>query len=96
VRRRVVGNRANVTGARYRGVRRETVPITTLDEDVQKFARPDFIKIDVEGLEIAVLQGAEQTLRKHGPELFIELHGTTVANKVNNAQDVLKVLFDIG
>jgi FkbM family methyltransferase len=68
-------------------VRRETAAITTLDEDA---------RIDVEGLEFSVLEGAEQTLRKHRPELFIELHGTTVENKVKNAEDLLGFLFDIG
>jgi FkbM family methyltransferase len=76
--------------------RRETVSITTLDEDVRTYAWPDFIKIDVEGLELAVLQGADRTLREHAPDLFIELHGTTLENKVKNAEDVLGLLFNRG
>lgn len=36
----------------------------------------DWIKIDVEGAEIPVLQGAIETLRRFKPTLWIELHGT--------------------
>lgn len=35
---------------------------------------PDCIKIDVEGAAGEVLRGAAQTLQKHRPSLFVELH----------------------
>jgi len=38
--------------------------------------RVDFIKVDVEGAELFVLSGAEQTLRRAKPLLFLELCGT--------------------
>ena len=34
---------------------------------------PDLIKIDVEGMEMAVLSGLKETIRKHRPLLFIEV-----------------------
>jgi FkbM family methyltransferase len=37
---------------------------------------PDVIKIDVEGGEVEVLEGARETLRAARPILFIDLHGT--------------------
>jgi FkbM family methyltransferase len=37
---------------------------------------PDFVKIDVEGAEVEVVEGAIETLSRHGPALIIELHGT--------------------
>jgi hypothetical protein len=37
---------------------------------------PDFIKIDVEGYEYKVLQGAKNTLRSSKPILFIEIAKT--------------------
>jgi FkbM family methyltransferase len=40
---------------------------------------PDLMKIDVEGAEVAVLEGARNTLRKARPVLFIDLHGTNAA-----------------
>lgn len=35
---------------------------------------PDIIKIDVEGAELKVLQGGIETIKKHRPELIIEIH----------------------
>jgi FkbM family methyltransferase len=37
--------------------------------------RPDLIKIDVEGGEVAVLAGAFALLRRHRPIVFVALHG---------------------
>jgi FkbM family methyltransferase len=37
---------------------------------------PDFVKIDVEGAEVEVIEGAQKTLTRHRPTLIIELHGT--------------------
>jgi hypothetical protein len=39
---------------------------------------PDFVKIDVEGAEVEVLEGARETLARFGPTLIVELHGTGV------------------
>jgi protein O-GlcNAc transferase len=56
-----------------------TVPITTLDAIVAKWqtdkridAKISIIKVDVEGMEIAVLKGARNTLRTYKPQLFVE------------------------
>ena len=48
----------------------ESITIKTLDS----FDLPglDFMKIDVEGAEGLVLQGAEQTIRKYRPVIFFE------------------------
>lgn len=49
--------------------------LTTLDTVVAKenLLRPDFIKIDVEGYELNVLVGAQNTLKEATPVLFIEV-----------------------
>ena len=44
---------------------------------------PSFIKIDVEGHELKVLKGAEQTLRKHKPTVLIEIHDFSEDNVVH-------------
>jgi hypothetical protein len=46
------------------------VPTTTLDE--LNFS-PDFIKIDVQGAEMAVLRGGYKTISTHKPILLVEL-----------------------
>ncbi len=46
------------------------VDITTLDALIAQHGRPDFVKIDVEGAELQVLQGLHQPL----PYLSIEYH----------------------
>jgi len=36
---------------------------------------PDFIKMDIEGGELAALRGAKSTLDEHAPTIFLEAHG---------------------
>lgn len=53
------------------------VPVTTIDEFcAREGVVPDFIKIDVEGSETAVLRGARDTLRRCGGRVsvFVEVH----------------------
>lgn len=54
------------------------VPVTTLDAALDEFnvsGRVDVLKIDVEGAELDVLQGAEQTIASHRPDLIVEVDG---------------------
>ena len=37
---------------------------------------PELIKLDVEGAEMMVLEGAKKTLQMHHPEIFAEIHST--------------------
>lgn len=53
-----------------------TVSTVTIDELVssRSLRRVDFIKMDIEGAELAALQGAEQSIRRHRPRLAISLY----------------------
>jgi FkbM family methyltransferase len=55
-------------GGRF-SARECTVQVRSLDE---MMLSPDFIKIDVQGLELAVLRGARKTLEKYHPVLVVE------------------------
>jgi FkbM family methyltransferase len=61
--------------------RQVEVPIRVLDavREGEGLPAPDLIKMDVEGAETLVLQGAARTLRDCRPLLMIELHGTNQA-----------------
>lgn len=49
------------------------VPATTVDVLTDTFGAPDVLKVDTEGHELLVLQGATETLKAH-PYVLIEIH----------------------
>jgi FkbM family methyltransferase len=64
--------------------RRMTVETATIDSLVNRegYPPPTLLKIDVEGSESLVVQGALATLRLYSPTLLIEIHGPTQARKL--------------
>lgn len=68
------------------------VPLRSLDSLISegKFPAPQIMKIDVEGAEVDVLQGAKNTLQTGRPLLFIEAHSRTLA------AECIKLLEDNG
>ena len=52
------------------------IVVKTKTLDSYEFDKIDFIKMDVEWFELRVLQGAEQTIKKHRPVMYIEMHDT--------------------
>ncbi|MEC5126228.1 FkbM family methyltransferase [Verrucomicrobiales bacterium BCK34] len=81
------------------------VPATSLDRfcAAHVIGKVDFIKIDVEGHEIAVLEGAEEILTRDRPKIFIEInesltdgnHGTKVRHIIERHNYSIHV-FDNG
>lgn len=75
----VVGERPVTALASLRtpadGVEHEAVAVavSTLDAELSGRRAPAFVKVDVEGLELALLHGAEQTLRATRPTLLVEI-----------------------
>jgi FkbM family methyltransferase len=71
---------------------------TSLDEEIKRFGleSPDFVKIDIEGMELQALQGMQEILRTRKPDLYIELHGTTPEDKRANAEAVIGLLLGHG
>lgn len=86
-----IGSQIRDTAGRTRTAE---IEIVRLDDDIreQGLPTPDFVKIDVEGLELAVLQGMVDTLATGRPDLYIEMHGATMVAKLANAHAVVGLL----
>jgi len=65
-------------------------PLRIIQIDELELQRWNLIKVDVEGMEIKVLRGAERTIRKCRPFLFVE------NNDMKGAPDTVQALFDLG
>ena len=67
------------------------VPTVSVDDLVARLgSEPDTIKIDIEGAELSVLHGAEGTLKKTGPRVFLSVHSAALRT------DCLEYLHAIG
>jgi FkbM family methyltransferase len=80
------------------GEQSESIQITTLDQDIRQHGLPDpeFMKVDVEGFEREVLLGARETIVRCRPELFLEMHGETMASKRRKVAEIVKLLEELG
>jgi FkbM family methyltransferase len=90
-----IGSQIRETACRTRTA---DIRIVRLDDDIreQGLPAPEFVKIDVEGLELAVLQGMAETLATVRPDLYIEMHGATLDEKIGNAHAVVELLDSAG
>ena len=71
------------------------IPVTTLDAEAARLnlTRLDFVKMDIEGSEVAALQGAQATLRRFHPPILVETH---IVNGQSTAAEVEKLLTQCG
>ncbi len=67
------------------------IPNMSIDEMKTK---PDHISIDVEGAELQVLLGAEQTLRKHKPLVWCSVHPGMMERDYNHSREDLLFFMD--
>jgi FkbM family methyltransferase len=63
------------------------VAMLTLDHAAERYGPPDFVKVDVEGAEAAVLEGAPTVLNKIRPVLLLEIHGPSCLGAVHALLD---------
>lgn len=70
------------------------VEIDSLDSQIElnSLPKPDFVKIDVEGMEFDVLCGMSETINKCKPSLFIEIHDADAERKIEHVQRVVDLL----
>ncbi len=75
-----------------------TVEVAPLDDDIARgsLPPPDFIKIDIEGMELPALLGMPRTLEQHRPALYLEMHGATIPEKEENVRRIVEFLFGHG
>lgn len=77
--------RTSLLASRLEGREQEVVQarVCTLDTwmDESDLDRVDWIKVDVEGAELAVLRGMRETLRRFGPTVVIEFNDDASANE---------------
>lgn len=86
-----------VTDVHFTGETNEVVQVERLDYHAETLALPHvgFIKIDVEGHEKAVLQGAIGTIEKFNPWIYLEFNSwTLIAYGGINPRDFLEFLLD--
>jgi len=58
------------------------VPVLTLDAVAEKLnCKPNVLKIDVEGAEVAVLHGAQNILRQAKPKIFLSVHSDVLKSQ---------------
>lgn len=74
------------------------VPVVRLDDDMadQGLPAPDFVKIDIEGFELPALKGLRETLIRHKPALYLEMHGADREQKEANVAAIFAYLADLG
>jgi FkbM family methyltransferase len=73
------------------------VPVTTIDNFCRaRRIAPDVIKIDVEGAEVMVLRGARETLARHRPLVFCEIHPTQMEAVGSSLEEFRSVVDDVG
>jgi FkbM family methyltransferase len=92
------GNSGMASLGRRPGVEREvSVELTTLDEycEAEKITRVDFLKLDVEGAELPVLQGGRGML-KQAPMILFEVTEQTARVFGRSTVDVKAYLSEMG
>ena len=73
------------------------VDVDSIDHQIAGgLPEPDFVKIDVEGLELEVLQGMSAVIARRHPALYIEIHGADMQRKLENATAVIEYLWLAG
>lgn len=73
------------------------VPVRTVDSICEENNfEPDLIKIDIEGHELAALQGMEKTLRKNRVEFFLEIHPELISELHYQVSDITDYLQKLG
>jgi len=84
----------HLASAEARTIRR---PMITLDAFcAREGITPNLIKMDIEGFELNLLRGAQETLRSASPILFMELHPVSLNNLGQSVDELSEFLKGLG
>lgn len=86
----------SVTSVDADPARRVAVRATTLDDVARGLPRLDVLKIDVQGAELGVLQGARETLARFSPLVFCEIHPRHLREIPATPEDAVTLLATAG
>lgn len=77
---------------------KQTVRLARLDDLVkdQSLTPPTLLKIDVEGAELMVLEGAKKIIKKYKPSIIIEYSAATSEDAGYNRREIYDFLVDLG
>ena len=77
---------------------KDQILITTIDKIVNCFEiqRIDFIKVDIEGFEYQLLQGAKDAIEKFKPTLFLEVCDSALCRNGKSSKDIFEFLIPFG
>ncbi len=87
------GTRINTNSNEGKKVKVSTIDLYVQQKELKKL---DLIKIDVEGFEMRVLQGAQEVLQKFRPLLFIEVNDDNLKEQADSALSLIEFLFEMG
>lgn len=74
------------------------VPVVTLDEELAEQVSVALLKVDCEGFEHFILRGALETLKRHKPLLFLEIHPVFLkdfGSETRNVVELLSPMYDL-
>lgn len=74
------------------------ISVDTIDHCIidKKLPPPNFIKMDIEGMEYNALIGLEQTIKRYSPQMYIEIHGAGINSKIDNIKRIFGLLASHG
>ena len=101
IRSELVTNHAGQTPARRikssfpvrsSAIRDELVQAPAIALDSQSFAKVDFLKIDVDGYDYKVLEGATELIKRFRPFVLIELCESALSAQGDSVRDIIRLL----
>jgi FkbM family methyltransferase len=78
------------------GSRKIVLPSTTIDLLSEGLERLDFLKIDAEGAELAILKGSLAAIRKYQPLIQVKVHGQYLPHLGGSAEQVFEWMAEQG